>query len=241
MTEGLENQVSGEPVKDSGLPQPTFQDKVPASSPSALTPDQIKAFSDALKPVIEEVVERKVQSSKDKRFSTLERGESVMREVLATLKSQNVAIPRELEQELQLKDYIDQRLAGVAPAGDKSMSGAGANQSGNFNVVEELNSLGLSTNDQDVVKLAGGVYRNADHFRAEARLLALKKAKPSSPSDTLSPAPVGSPIVKPEAIELIGAYKKEVLANRGKKDAVRAIKEKYRAQGVPVDNIDVLK
>jgi hypothetical protein len=241
MTEEIKNQVSGEPTQETGLPQPTFSDTVPASSTSALSPEQIKAFSDALKPVIEEVVERKVQSAKDKRFSSLEKGESVMREVLATLKSQNVAIPKELEQELQIKDYIDQRLAGVAPTTDKSMSSAGANQTGGFNVVEELNQLGLSTNNPDVVKLVGGQYRNADHFRAEAAKLALKLSKPFTPSDTVSPAPAGSSVVAASATELIGTYKKEMLANRGKKDVMKAIKDKYRSSGVPVDNIDILK
>mgnify|MGYP001176771704 CR=1 FL=1 len=241
MTEDIEKQVSGGGT-EAGLPQPTFSES-PASSPSALTPDQISAFSAGLKPIIEEIVERKVQSVKDKRFSLLEKGESSLTEALAQLKQQGVTIPPHIEQQFEVKAYVDRMLAerGVATAGDKSMSNAGANQTGNFNVVEELNMLGLSTNDADVVKLVGGQYRNADHFRAEAAKLALKKSRPSNPSDTLSPAPTGSPVVQPGATELIGAYKKEVMANRGKKDAIRAIKEKYRAQGVPVDSVDVLK
>jgi hypothetical protein len=188
-----EENKSGEQVagQETGLPNPTFSEQKAVSSPSALTPEAIEAIAKGLSPMIEEQIERKLQSTKDKRFSTLEKGEGLMRETLALLKNNGVAIPKELEQELALKDYVDQRLQAVAPKADAGTSAPAQSQTGALNLVQMLAEFGLNANDPDVLKLAGGTYRNVDHLRAEAAALAINKLKTPSPSSTLAPAQKG--------------------------------------------------
>lgn len=189
MTNDVEQKVSGESKSEDGSLQPTF-DEVLASPTSKLASEQISAFSKEQEAQLEKIVERAVQSTKDKRFSTLEKSESTLKEVLTQLKAANIPIPPEMERDMQLKEYVDQRIASVAPVSDKSMSDAGANQQGNLNVIDELKNLKLDTNDPDVIKLASGHYRSPDHFLAEARGLAIRKSS-SLPADTVVTAPVG--------------------------------------------------
>jgi hypothetical protein len=198
MTEELKTQVSGEPTPESGLPQPKFSEETPDSPTSALTSEQLKAISEALRPVIKEESERAAQSVKDKRFNQFEKRDDSVKELLATLKAANVPIPPGVEAQYQLRDMLDEELArrGVAPVPDKSISGAGASKTDNFNVVEELQKFGFTTNDPDVMKkvqdLGKGLYRNPDHFRADIAELAVTKLKPPTPSSLLnSPAKGG--------------------------------------------------
>jgi hypothetical protein len=235
-----ETKVSGDGTGEVKLPQPSFSETTPASSTSAFSPENISALSEALKPVIEDAVERKLQSTKDKRFSALEKGESAMKEVLATLKEQGVQLPPKLEQEFQIKEAVDAALKarGVTPEANKSMSADGVGKQGDqFNVIAELNNYGLSTNDPDVVSLVGGRYQNPDQLRLAMANLALKKAKPSTPSATLSAAPVGDAPKPDTEKEMIGNYQKEMLAAQGRPEQVRQVMAKYKKLGLDTGKV----
>ena len=237
MTEETQEQKVSEEQKDKGLPQPQFSEE-PVSPTSALTPESIAALSQALKPVIEDAVERKLQSTKDKRFSKLEQGESVMREVLATLKEQGVILPPALEQQFQMQDYIDKRLAerGVPPQADKSISAEVGIDNGNV-VQHVVNELKLDTSDPEVLALLGGKYRGYDHLRAEAALLVARKATKPTPSSASSPPLPGGTIMTPSEKELVAEYTKEMLAARGKRDVLKAIQAKYREKGLDTGKV----
>jgi hypothetical protein len=193
MTEETKEKVSEEAKGNDPL-QVEFSKEKPDSSTSALTPEQFSALSEQLAPIIEDAVERRIKSTTDKRFSRLEKSESVAKEVLATLKAQGVAIPKELERDYELREYVDQRIEAATAGAGKSMSGTGVDSEGDFNVVEELKKLELDTNDVEVIAMVKDKkFRNPDHFRAEALALALRKAKtPPSDDTTNSPATGGS-------------------------------------------------
>ena len=234
----IEKKVSEEP-KDKGLPQPQFSEE-PVSPTSALTPESIAALSQALKPVIEDTIDRKFKSTTDKRFSRLEQGESVMREVLATLKEQGVTLPPALEQQFQMQEYIDKRLSerGVPPSADKSISAEAGIDSGNA-VQQIVKELQLDTSDPEVLQLLSGTYRDYNHMFHEAALLVARKLSKPVPSSASSPPIPGGLINQPNEAELIGNYKKEMLAARGKKELARSIQEKYRVLGTPIEEVDL--
>jgi hypothetical protein len=191
MSDEVKQQVSEEP-KDNGVPTPKFSE-APASPTSSLTPDAVASLSAALKPVIEEAIDRKFKSTTDKRFSKLEKGEGVLREVLATLKEQGVNIPDSVARDYEIRDYIDQRLKEVVPqAKDSGVSALAASGVGQFDVISELKQRGLESTDPEVVTLLGGQYRNPDHFRAAAADLALRKAAKPTPSQSAAPVMQGS-------------------------------------------------
>ena len=207
MTEETQEQKVSEEPKDKGLPQPQFSEE-PVSPTSALTPESIAALSQALKPVIEDTIDRKFKSTTDKRFSRLEQGESVMREVLATLKEQGVILPPALEQQFQMQDYIDKRLAerGVPPKTDKSISAEVGIDNGNV-VQQVVNELKLDTSDPDVLTLLAGKYRNYDHLRAEAALLVARKLSKPVPSPAASsPIPGGASFSRETIEELVSRF-----------------------------------
>jgi hypothetical protein len=191
MTE-QENKVSGEGL-DTSVPTLEFSDN-PVSPTSTLTSEQIEAFSNALKPVIEEVVERKVRSSKDKRFQRLEDGNMVMTEVLATLRQQGATIPEAVEREYALKEHIDAAVAkGIASQqGDNGMSHVETKSNGQFDALELVKQYGLDPADEKVVALFKAKnYRSVDHFEKEVLKLAVSGAAKPTPSSSSSPVLLG--------------------------------------------------
>lgn len=224
MTEDLKTPVSGEVVKDNGLPQPKFSEPTPASPTSALSPDQIAAFSSALKPIIEDTIDRKFKSTTDKRFSRLEKlekGEDILKEVLTSLKEQGVVLPPQLEQQYQIREAVERELSarGVVSPTDKSISSGTPNQVDTFNVVDDLKTFELDTNNPEVLNALRGQYRNHDHFLAELGKLKVRLSKPSTPSDTVSPAPAGGHVPQPENNDALIAELQTLQKNPAKNSA----------------------
>jgi hypothetical protein len=195
MTEKQNEQVSGVPTPEIGLPQPKFSEQEPASPTSPLS-EKVSTFSEKQLEQLDTLFERKLQSTKDKRFQKLEELSGQM-EMLAQIKEAGGTVPEALENQIQMRDFISRELAarGVTPNSDKSMSGVGVSKSDNFNVVEELTKRGLSTNDPDVIKLVQdsgtGKFQNPDQMRVAMADLAIQKLKSPASSDALSSAPVG--------------------------------------------------
>ena len=186
-----QNEVSGAVAPDAGVPTPTFSEKSPASSISTFSSEQIATLSTALKPIIEDAVNRSVQSTKDKRFSKLEEGTSILKDVLTTLKGKGVEIPQEMERDIETREYIQRAVAEAVPlqaSGGTPNAGAGA--SGQFDALSVLKPLGLDSADPEVINLLKGQYRNPDHFQAEAARLAYTKAVKPAPSAAGAP-PLG--------------------------------------------------
>lgn len=102
-----------------------------------------------------------------------------------------------------------------------------------------FSETGLSVSDPDVTALIGKshTYQTREAFLLDAERLVTRRTlkPPVSPAMAFAP-PAGAPSqASPQ--ELIGEYRKEMLAHRGKEESIKAIKARYREQGVPVDNI----
>jgi hypothetical protein len=192
MTED-ESKVNGTENLEDELPQPTISGDESDGSTSQPESEKVSTFSKEQEAQLESIVKRVVQSTKDKRFSTLETTRSEIREMLAQIKEAGGTIPPQLEQQYQIEDAVDRVLTarGVAPVSDKSMSGAGANQKDNFNAIDAVNKYGLTTNNPDVLKAMNGRYNSVAEYELAIANIALKVAKPSTRSDTLTSAPAG--------------------------------------------------
>lgn len=213
MTEQEESRVS-EDSQESIVP--TFDNsEVPASSTSALSPEMIAELSKSVE--FQRLVERTVQSTKDKRFSKLSKGETAMSEILATLKKEGATIPLEVERDYALKDYINQAVREASAPEDNGMSKGTPKVDGMFDALATIKSLGLDSNDAEVLKLLKGNYRNTDHFTAEARGLALKKtAKPEPSPASLPPLGGGSSsqVTNAEMVAQLAKLQKDPIGNR---------------------------
>lgn len=108
----------------------------------------------------------------------------------------------QIRRELLLDRILETGALPIQPVGGTTNVGTGSTES-QFNIIEELNQLGLSTNDADVIAASGAKYRNADHCRAELAKLALRKTKSSTSSDTVVPPPTGSVITHPNEKALV--------------------------------------
>lgn len=193
-----ETKVSGE-TPETKLPQPKFSEPS-ASSTSAPASSNTQPFTEAQLAQLEGIIEKRVQSVKDKRFSDLERSNSELSRVVADLKGRGVALPPDLETQYQVETLVKQELSRQQPV-DKSMS----SQEKAFDYMGVLKDYGLDTNDPEVLKLVGGTYTNEAHFTREAGLLAVRKAKASTPSSSTEP-PVSSTVV-PTPVALTDAEK----------------------------------
>jgi hypothetical protein len=191
MAEPVKSTVSGE-SQDSGVPTPTFSEN-PASPTSGLSPEAVAELSKALLPQIEDVIDRKFKSTTDKRFSQLEKGKSALKDVLAELKAQGIEIPKDVERDYALRDYIDQAVSErtVPQKVDNGMSTQTAGATGQFDALSVVKTLNLETTDADVINLLKGSYQNHFQFEAEAAKLALRKLTKPAPSGAGSPPMMG--------------------------------------------------
>lgn len=239
MPELTSNTVSGEETTgQQETPKPVIgSENSQASSTSELSPEMVSALSKALTPNIEDIVKRAVQSTKDKRFSDLEKNASAMQKVLTLLNDNGVQIPPAVAQNLrmsELEDAINEIRSGNQRQ-DTGMSGQQVNQEGGFDAQQYVRDLGLDFNDPDVLGLLSGRYANQYHFEAEASKLALRKAKPVEVTDTvLQPLEGQTQSTKVTPAQLLAAYQKEVAPHRGDIAAVSAIQAKYRKAGLQV-------
>jgi len=93
----------------------------------------------------------------------------------------------------------------------------------------------LDANDPDVVTK---VLSLTDAKEAELAALKLVRQRTSKqPSISAAPPAAGTPARPASDAELISKYRQEMLSNRGKPQALAAIKEKYLREGVPIDNV----
>jgi hypothetical protein len=228
-----ENPNEGNPVEAKvEVPTPTFEE-----TPGQPLGNSFESLQGRLETFEKNVLGqlKALQGDKDRRIPKLEGSLQEVMSEITRLKghgfSDEEAI-NEVEFRQNVKD-LAQKIKGV-----EQPTGNGAAQEAQFNIVKELTAYGLDTNDPDVLKLVSGRYRNADHFRAEAATLALRKSTPSTPSDTVSPAPTGSGINPPSGAELVGEYKTKMKSARGNRTLLASIREEYGKKGVDVHNVD---
>jgi hypothetical protein len=195
MTEPVESTVSGT-GQEAGLPKPEFSENQPASSTSSFPPEALAEISKQLASQIEDAVERKLKSTKDKRFAALEKERTSLTELLTSLKEQGATIPPEVERDYAQRDYLEQRLAQereAFPTKDAGPSKVGTSAEGQFDHLAVIKELKLDTNSAEVRNLLSGHYRNPDHFKVEAQALALQQFIKPAASPSASAPIAGTP------------------------------------------------
>lgn len=217
-----ESDPTGEPE----LPTPTFSDQPGASSTSA----DADAIVSKLLPQLESIIERKVQSTKDKRISQIEKALGGRLDLLAELESEGVTIPKEVRSELRIRE-LEERLtqaaqqpAPVRDAGPSQPKAAAAD------AITELQKYELDPNDAGFIEVLRGKYTNREAFDlAVTRYIVakLRPTKPASPADVVqAPAKGGA---TNDVNGVIADYERELKAiPRGNTNAVSNLRAKYR-------------
>lgn len=222
-----ENQPESSQAENQELPTPEFSENG-ASSPSGGSADEIVS---KLTPVIEQIVQRTVQSTKDKRISKIEKALGGRLDLLAELEEQGVSIPKEVRTEMQIRELqerISQPDTQPAPVRD---DGASQPKTAVTEAIAKLNEYGLSSNDPAFIEVLRGKYLNKDAFdKAVLGHIVGKLApqKPANPADVVqSPATRGADTNTAAQIER--GYLEEISkVPRGNTHAVSQVKSKWR-------------
>ena len=227
--------VSGSDESGEGLPTPQFSE----TAPSSTSTDNADAIVSKLTPILEALIEKKVQSTKDKRFSRLEQALGGRLDMLAELENEGVTIPKDLKSDMRVRD-LEERLTQLttpqpAPVVD---AGTSTTRQAVTDAVAELKNHNLDPNDADFIDLLRGNYSNRDAFDNKVARYVLGKVSPhpASPAGVVqSAATGGQPVKGREALK--ADYVKELQAVRGSKASVKAVQAKFKAQGLDVENI----
>jgi hypothetical protein len=183
-----ETQLESSPSGEQELPTPSFSDSGVSSTSTGA--DEIVS---KLTPVLEQIVERKLQSVKDKRISKLEEGQS---SVLAVLEEMGVQIPKEVRTEFRLRELEGQKTQTSAQPAPTVDAGPSTQKAAVTEAIAKLSEYGLSSNDPAFIELLRGKYQNKDAFdKAVLSHVVTKIAppKPANPADVVqSPARGGA-------------------------------------------------
>ena len=183
-----ETQLESGPSGEQELPTPSFSDKGDSSTSTGA--DEIVS---KLTPVLEQIVERKLQSVKDKRIGKLEEGQS---NLLAVLEEMGVQIPKEARTELRLRELEGQKSPQSTQPAPVRDDGSSQQKAAVTEAIAELNKYGLSSNDPGFIELLRGKYASRDAFdKAVMGHIVGKLAppKPANPADVVqAPATAAS-------------------------------------------------
>ena len=172
-------QVSGQ-SGDTDLPSPTFSDQA-TSSPSV----DADSIVSKLLPQLEQIIERKVQSTKDKRISQLEKALTGRGQVLAELESEGVTISKEVRAEMRIRELEDRLAQQSNPPVPQSVDGSTQQRTAVTDAIATMKQYGLDANDAGFIELLRGNYPNRDAFdkavlsHVVSRLAPQKPAEPS--------------------------------------------------------------
>lgn len=224
----LEAPESKPEVKEGALPTPTFEEPSAVSSPSM--PDA-KSLAKEVASLLMPDIEKKLQSTKDKRFDRLEKAIG-----LSELEEMGVSIPENVKQEYRLRD-MQKKLDQLSAPAQEASTAKGVTMS-NDEIAQIIKDAGVDVTKPEGIALLSGRYRNRDHFEAEA----LKLGKRQSQPQTTSPADAGTLNAPPPSTDkspdsLVKEYREKMLAARGKRDQILALKDEYKKKGVPVEQV----
>lgn len=164
---------------------------------------------------------RSLQSGKDKAVDRIE-------ERLAKYLGVEEDKVMDAQRRMALDDLLDERLQGAQQA-----SGRANVPQANDEVQTVINELGLDANNPQVLSV---LTKKLSPVRTAIELA--KLAQPSSaPTDAQRPPVQGVPPTTPNQEALVAEYRAKVLANRGKRDVILALRAEYKQKGVPVESI----
>ena len=228
----MPNQDSGQEPQDSGLPEPTYSGASDDKPNSGSVPSQAELDKELLTK-IDSLVDKKLQSQKDRRWSELERqyGELAdFRRVLDAVKAGED--PDKVYDTLERQHLI--REVNALKTSPSKASGKEPNQAYE-EAVRLIKDAGLD-NDPMVREVLGGTYNDpSEMLSAVAKKIIEKNHQPPSGVTAAQPNFAAAP--PPSVNQYTQEYKKEMMGARGKGYAVGdAIKQKYRELGVDVDH-----
>jgi hypothetical protein len=179
-----ENQTeSSQPGEEAELPTPSFSGTGDSSTSGGA--DEIVS---KLLAQLEPIIERKVQSTKDKRISEIEKVLGGRNKILAELESEGVTIPKEVRTQMQIRE-LEERLAGQssqpAPA---SVDGSTQQKAAVTEAIAKLQQYGLDQNDPAFIELLRGRYANKTEFDNKVLghvVSKLAPPKPANPADVV--------------------------------------------------------
>ena len=220
--------VSGQSGDSGELPTPSFSDQAPSS-----TSTDVDAIVSRLTPLLESLVDKRVQSTKDKRFLQLEKILGGRLDVLAELEGQGVTIPQEVRTRMEINDLRDQiaqpKPEQPAPARD---DGSSTQRAAVAEAIAELAKNELDTNDPGFIELLRGKYANRESFdlAVQRHIVAkLKPAKPASPADVVQAAAAGGAA----KTDLLVEFNNKAAKVRG--NALIDLKMEYRKKGLDIN------
>ena len=182
---------SSQPGDEGELPTPSFSSEGVSSTSSGAdvsVSNLRSALLEELKPLIQQTIEKQVQSTKDKRIAKIEGRLGL----LADLEEQGATIPENVKQEMRFRD-LEERL--TQPTQPAPPVDAGTSQKAAVTeAIAELSKYGLSPNDPAFIELLRGNYPSKDAFDAKVQRHIVGKLAPPPPA---SPAGiVQAPVTK---------------------------------------------
>jgi len=218
--------VSGQPGEVE-LPTPSFSE--PDVSQKSTDADEIVS---KLTPILEQLVERKVQSTKDKRLSKIEKVLGGRLDLLAELEEAGVEIPKETRTEMRLRELEEQRTQSSTQPAPVRVDGSTQQKAAVTEAIAELNKYGLSSDDADFLNLLRGQYSNRAAFDLEVQRHIVKKIappKPANPADVVQSPATG----KADSGDLMVEYQNRAQKVRG--NALIELKMEYRKKGLDIN------
>lgn len=235
-----ENLESNSPEGSAGQPTPPTSSGANVQQPSSFD-------ADALLKLVEPLIERKVQSVKDRRIAELEKTVSGIQPVLERFKG---LVPddklREIQKDLEFED-LKKRVYGNeptgAPAGGNQPESAAGLDNSVLNDVFGLVESQFEPND--VAYAALKTVHGNDRLSLLKSAIQLRKqqlnVKPAGPANALPPSGGAGGGAQPSVQESTNNFIKAMrAAPRGPKgdSERRALKDKAIREGVDVHNID---
>lgn len=222
---------------------PHFSD-VPVVAAS-VQPSAEDALFDKLLARVKPEIEKSFQSAKDKRFSTLDKlgGNADALLKLADYMKANPqadaqAAVREVQRAAVLDALVDGQLPSAnspAPVANRTTVDTSAIQK---RATEVLTDAEIAFDDPEYTALVNKPHANPEAFIAEVEKLGRRRLKQKFQPGAASNAGGGGSIPASSKSTLADKYKKEMLAARGQgMSKGQEIRDKFRAQGVDVDNI----
>lgn len=225
MTDNLE---SNSQAGSAGSPNP---DVSSAGNVQPTSTFDASKLPEQLESIVAKAVEKAVQSTKDRRFSNIEKQlddfKPVMERVKEILTPEQLAQMNQIQRDAEFEE-LKRTVYGQPQTGTpKTGTPQGTATIGTTDI---LNTLGLDGNDPEVIEK---VLKSGDPAQAalNAAKIAVQRANQTPPSLSASASIDGTPPKPADASALKSEYIKEISANRGKRDAIKAIQEKYRKMG----------
>lgn len=230
-----ETPLESDQPENQGLPIPEFSENGGSSTSSGA--DDIVG---KLLPQLEQLIEKKMQSQKDKRIDRIEKALGGRDKILAELEADGVNIPKEVRTQMQIRELQDQLAQRSTQPAQPPVDGSTGQRAAVSDAIAELKKHELDTNDADFIALLRGKYNNRAEFDLAVSRHVVKKLtpqKPANPADVVQ-SPASGGITEKSAEALTDEYKQKMRAARGNKSLLTSTREAYLQKGVKVWEID---